>query len=137
MQNGVFCFSLVAGVIDRGGDPQTSESVQRANEIVRRAHESGVDLLIGANFAYRTWPQQPGSGLHGEMHAMVDAGIPEMDVLVLATSKAAAFSGRGDVSGAIRVGLAADLVLLDADPLQDIRNTERINTVILRGTKVD
>jgi imidazolonepropionase-like amidohydrolase len=129
-------YSLVAGVVDRGEDPETNDSVQRAYAIVRRAHESGVNLLIGANFAYRNWPQQPGSGLHGEMHSMVDAGIPAMDVLQLATSKAAAFNGRADVSGAIKVGLTADLVLLDADPLQDIRNTERINTVILRGRQV-
>lgn len=129
--------SMVAPIIARGEDPDEDLTVQRARTIVRRAWEDGVGILVGANFAYRTWPQQPGSGLHGEMHALVEAGIPPMYVIRLATSKAAAFNGRSGVSGAIRPGLSADLVLLRADPLEDIRNSERIETVVLRGQLIE
>ena len=126
-------YSMVAAIEARGEDPGQDERVQRANAIVRRAHEAGVPILVGANFAYRDWPQKPGSGLHGEMRALVEAGLPAMDVLKLSTARAAEFSGAADRTGSIRPGLSADMVLLDGDPLADIRNTERIAAVILGG----
>ncbi len=126
-------FSMVAPVQARGEEPNSDERIQRAFEIVRRAHDAGVPILVGANFAYRTWPQQPGSGLHGEIHSLVDAGIAPMDVIILTTSRAAEFAGQGDRNGAIRAGYEADMVLLEAHPLADIRNTERIAAVILGG----
>ena len=125
-------YSMLAPVEARGEDPKQDERIQRANAIVRRAHEAGVPILVGANFAYRDWPQIPGSGLHGEMRALVEAGIPAMDVIKLSTTRAAEFTGVTD-RGSIRPGLAADMVLLDADPLADIGNTERISAVIQRG----
>ena len=67
------------------------------------------------------------------MRALVEAGLPIMDVLKLSTVRAAEFSGASDRTGSIRPGLSADMVLLDADPLADIRNTERIAAVILQG----
>ena len=126
-------YSVTAPLEARGDDPARDPGVQRANAIVLRAHEAGVRILAGSNFAYRDWPQRPGSGLHGEMRALVDAGLPPMDVLKLATSGAAEFAGAGERTGAIRPGLRADMVLLDADPLADIRNTERVRAVILAG----
>ena len=125
-------YSMVAPLEARGDDPAEDERVQRANAIVRRAHEAGVPILVGANFAYRDWPQKPGSGLHGEMRALVQAGLPAMDVIKLSTSRAAEFSDVTD-RGSIQPGLWADMLLLDADPLADIGNTERIAAVIQRG----
>jgi imidazolonepropionase-like amidohydrolase len=126
-------YSIVAPIEAAGGDPANDARVQRAYEIVRRFHRAGVPVLVGSNFAYRDWPQKPGSGLHGEMRVLVEAGLTEMEVIRLATATAAAFAGAAEESGAIRPGLSADMVLLDADPLADIRNTERISRVILRG----
>ncbi len=125
-------FSMVAPIEARGDDPGQDERVQRANAIIRRAHEAGIPILVGANFAYRDWPQKPGSGLHGEMRALVEAGLPAMDVIKLSTSRAAEFSRVTD-RGSIRPGLSADMVLLDGDPLAEISNTERISAVIQRG----
>ncbi len=124
-------YSLAAPVEARGGNPLENPRLKRSYDIVRRAHAAGVPILVGSNFAYRDWPQKPGSGLHGEMRALVDAGISPMDVLKLTTAKAAEFNGVR--SGVIRPGMPADMVLLDADPLADIRNTERIVAVILGG----
>ena len=126
-------YSMVGPVEARGDDPGQDARIQRANAIVRRAHEAGVPILVGANFAYRDWPQKPGSGLHGEMRSLVEAGLPAMDVLKLSTSIAAEFSGAAERTGSIRAGLAADMVLLDGNPLADIRNIERISEVILQG----
>lgn len=129
-------YSMVAPLERAGDDPANDARVQRAYEIVERFHRAGVPILVGSNFAYRDWPQKPGSGLHGEMRVLVEAGLSEMEVIRLATATAAAFAGAAEETGAIRPGLSADMVLLDADPLADIRNTERISTVILRGRQV-
>jgi imidazolonepropionase-like amidohydrolase len=126
-------YGQIAGIEQQGGTPQSSPEVQRAYTVVRMAHEAGVGLLIGANFAYRDWPQRPGSGLHGEMIAFADAGVPAMEVLKLATSKAAAFNRRADVNGAVREGLSADLVLLRANPLDDMRGIRSVEVVIQGG----
>jgi len=126
-------FSMVAPVEARGDDISTNERVQRAYTIVGRFHDAGIPILVGSNFAYRDWPQTPGAGLHGEMRVLVEAGLSEMDVIKLATSRAAEFAGRAEETGTIQAGRSADLVLLDADPLADIRNTERIEAVFLRG----
>jgi imidazolonepropionase-like amidohydrolase len=128
-------YSLVAPLEARGEDPLQSERVQRAYEIVLRFHRAGVPILVGSNFAYRDWPQTPGLGLHEEMRTMVQAGIDEMTVIQLATAQAARFAGRAQDSGTIEVGRIADLVLLEADPLADIRHTRRIAMVMLRGRR--
>ena len=70
------------------------------------------------------------------MRVLVEAGIPPADVIRLATSRAAEFAGLGATTGTIQTGLTADLVLLDGNPLDDIRNTERISVVVLRGRVV-
>jgi len=126
-------YSMVAPIEARGEDAAGNQRVQRAYEIVRRFHRAGVPILVGSNFAYRDWPQTPGAGLHGEMRVLVDAGLSEMEVLQLSTSKAAAFAGRGEESGTIQTGRWADMVLLRADPLADIGNVDSIERVILRG----
>ncbi len=126
-------YSMVAPIEARGEDASESASVQRAYEIVRRFHDAGVPILVGSNFAYRDWPQTPGPGLHGEMRVLVEAGISELDVIKMSTMGAAEFAGVADRSGSIREGMSADMVLLEGNPLEDIRNTERIVGVFLRG----
>ncbi len=127
-------YSMVAPIEARGEDPLQSDRIRRAYEIVRRFHEAGVPILVGSNFAYRDWPQKPGSGLHGEMRVLVEAGIPAAEVIRISTFGAAEFAGAADQRGGIREGMFADLVLLAGDPLADIRNTERIAGVFLRGS---
>jgi imidazolonepropionase-like amidohydrolase len=126
-------YSMVAPLEARGATPADSERIRRAYAIVERFHAAGVPLLVGSNFAYRDWPQTPGSGLHGEMRVLVEAGISALDVIKLSTSGAAAFAGRAGQTGSIRERMVADMVLLEANPLEDIRNTERIVGVFLRG----
>lgn len=78
----------------------------------------------------------PGFGLHDELALLVSAGLSPFEALQAATSGAAEFMGRKDV-GAIQVGRIADFVLLDADPLKDIRNTRKILGVGQRGEYFD
>ena len=64
---------------------------------------------------------------------MVQSGMTPMQALVAATSGAAACHGRTGQIGAIQPGAAADLVVLDANPLDDIRNTRSIRSVWISG----
>jgi imidazolonepropionase-like amidohydrolase len=73
-----------------------------------------------------------GPALHRELEMMSTAGLRNMDILVSATKNAAAVMGRNDV-GTLEKGKFADLVILDADPLADIKNTRKIFKVMKAG----
>jgi imidazolonepropionase-like amidohydrolase len=75
----------------------------------------------------------PGFSLHEEMSILVDAGLSPQAALAAATSAPARFFQATDSLGSIAVGQLADLVLLDADPLTDIRNASRIRAVVVNG----
>jgi imidazolonepropionase-like amidohydrolase len=99
------------------------------------AHRLGVRLMAGTDaplaFVY------PGLSMHDELALLVRAGLTPMQALRAATYEPAAYLGVLDSLGTIRPGRAADLVLLDRDPLADIRNTRSISAVIARGRVVD
>jgi imidazolonepropionase-like amidohydrolase len=79
----------------------------------------------------------PGKSLHEELALFVDAGFTPVEALRAATEGPAEFLGLADSVGTIMAGKSADLVLLDADPLQDINNTRRIVLVIKQGHLYD
>ncbi len=102
---------------------------------VREAHQAGALLLTGTDtgnpYAF------PGYGVHEELRLMVEAGIPTMDALAAASVNAAKFFDEEDRWGAIAVGRAADLLILNKDPLADISNTRSIAHVIQNGRVID
>lgn len=79
----------------------------------------------------------PGSSLHEELELLVGAGLTPLAALQAATREAARFRGELDSHGTVEAGKVADLVLLDADPLEDIRNTRSIVGVVLAGRYLD
>jgi imidazolonepropionase-like amidohydrolase len=100
----------------------------RLAAVVAEANAAGVLLLAGTDAR-----SEPGVSLHEELRLLVeDAGLSPLQALQAATIDAATFLGAGD-RGALRPGAAADLVLLDASPLEAIGNTRRISGVVLRG----
>jgi hypothetical protein len=99
--------------------------------LVRAMHAAGVRMLAGTD---STEPYTyPGFTLHDELAWLVTAGLTPMEALQSATRNAAEFLGRSDHQGTVEVGKDADLVLLTADPLADIHNTQKIAAVILHG----
>ena len=101
-----------------------------AQENLRKIHEAGGVLALGTD-------QTNGAAVHREMELLVAAGIAPLDVIRIATLNAAKFLGKEDQLGAIEEGKLADMVLLNADPLQDINNAKDIHLVIKNGRVVD
>ncbi|MGH2601730.1 MAG: amidohydrolase family protein, partial [Dehalococcoidia bacterium] len=100
-------------------------------ELVGRFHDAGGVVLAGTdcpNVAI-----VPGYSLHRELELLTRTGMSAMDVLVAATRHAAERLDRGQEFGTIQPGRSADMLLLGADPLADIKNTRRIERVIARG----
>jgi len=104
---------------------------QRRLELVGEMHRAGVGILAGSDvlnpYCF------PGFSLHDELEWLVKAGLPPMAALQAATRNPALFLGRQADAGTVEPGKLADLVLLDADPLEDIRNTRRIGSVVANG----
>lgn len=93
----------------------------------RKIIDAGGQVGIGAH------GQLQGLGYHWEMRALASGGVTPLQVLTSATRMAADMIGIGDDLGTLTAGKLADLVILDADPLQDLRNTTRIHRVIRGG----
>lgn len=106
--------------------------VQKEFEIVAAMHRAGVQLLAGTDTAAAV-DVLPGFSLHTELEYFVQAGLTPLRALQTATLNPARFLGLQEQLGTVRQGKLADLVLLDANPLEDIRNTRKITAVILNG----
>ncbi|GAB2669093.1 amidohydrolase family protein [Kribbella swartbergensis] len=91
----------------------------------------GLPILAGTDTG--TPYSVPGFALHDELEHLVDAGATPRQALYAATVEPARFLGMGADLGSVEPRKIADLVVLDADPLKDIRNTRRIHTVVTRG----
>lgn len=100
-------------------------------ELTGAAHKAGVRILAGTDYIVA------GADLHRELEQLHAAGLPNVDVLRTATTSPAEYFGLQSQYGSVDVGKVADLVLLDADPLQDIRNTKRIAAVTFNGNLYD
>lgn len=104
-------------------------------DIVGAMHRAKVSILAGTDVS-NPWVYW-GSSLHDELALLVDAGFTPLEALQAATIEPARFLHATDTLGTLEVGKVADLVVLDADPLADIRNTQHIRAVVIRGQLVD
>jgi imidazolonepropionase-like amidohydrolase len=104
-------------------------------QIVGAMHRAGVRLMAGTDVS-NPWVYW-GSSLHDELAMFVDAGLTPLEALRTATIEPARFLHASDTLGTIEPGKVADMVLLDADPLADIHNTQRIRAIVVRGQVVD
>ena len=100
---------------------------------VLAAHNAGVRVVVGTDFSIFLGF----IGVHWEMELLVEAGFSPLEALRAATRDAAATLGLEEQLGIIAPGAIADLVVLEADPLEDIRNTQKIHSVIKDGNIVD
>ncbi len=101
---------------------------------LRKLDAAGAKVVLGADTGVEDHPF--GVAEHLELQAMVDAGMPPAHALVAATSRAAEYLHLAD-RGSLVAGKRADLLVLDASPLDDIVNTRRIARVFIGGVEVD
>jgi imidazolonepropionase-like amidohydrolase/Tol biopolymer transport system component len=117
-------------------DPQVPDMVLRGFwaerlRTIRSAYRRGVILLPGTD------SPPDGLALHWELEFFAEAGIPPLDILRLGTEGAAQTVGAQEHVGTIGVGKLADLVILEANPLEDIKNTQTIWRVLKGGWMFD
>ncbi len=123
--------------LQRSGCPQGGPLNDRRREFAKfqeltgKLHRAGVPLLVGTDSPE---PQvTPGFSLHQELEMLVESGLSPAAALQAATLNNAAALRQEAHLGSISPGKLADLVLLTANPLEDIRNTRRIDVVIRSG----
>jgi imidazolonepropionase-like amidohydrolase len=106
--------------------------VAKELEVVLLLHKAGVPFLAGTDTPPGVYIF-PGFSLHDELQRLVAAGFTPLEALQTATINPAKFFGMEATQGTIEKGKNADLVLLDANPLADISNTQKIGGVIFNG----
>jgi len=116
-------------------EPRDTTFAEWSLALVGRLHAAGVPIGAGTDtpIGYAI----PGYSLHTELERLVEAGLTPLEAIGAATLRPAEFFGLQHEMGTIARGMRADLVLLEADPLADIRNSRRIATVISKGRIVD
>lgn len=111
---------------------QANEFNELRRKMIGDLHKAGVGILLGSDA-----PQVfnvPGFSIQREMDAMVRSGLSEYETLKAGTVNPAKFFNAEDLYGKVKKGLSADLILLNANPLEDIANMRQQSGVMVRGT---
>ena len=119
-------------------DPKVVETVSRiynnVHQNTRRLNEAGARIILGSDTGL---PDHLfGYAEQRELELMASAGMTTMEVIVAATSRGAEYLNLAD-SGVLAPGKRADFLVLDANPLDDIRNTRRIARTFIKGVEID
>ena len=122
-----------AEVVEAPNFDDRKAAFRQVQDFVKTMHDAGVRIALGTDSGTPNVPM--GWGVHHELELYVEAGLTPMDALVAATATGASLTVPGGEAefGTLEAGKIADLVVLDADPLEDIRNTLRIERVMKSG----
>jgi imidazolonepropionase-like amidohydrolase len=115
--------------------PEHQEYIRRGFEsfqlpFTKALHEKGVKLMVGTDVLIPTI--FPGLALHEELQEFVDIGLTPYEALQAATTHPVEYLGELDAAGTLEIGKRADLVLLEANPFEDIANLRRITGVMCK-----
>lgn len=105
--------------------------------LIARYKRAGIPLLAGTDASPTFRENTPGFSLHEELALLVEGGLTPLEALQTATLNPAKYLDGADSLGTVAAGKLADLVLLDRNPLEDIRNTTRIRAVVADGRYFD
>ncbi|MCZ6750485.1 MAG: amidohydrolase family protein [Acidobacteria bacterium] len=124
---------------DTGEDiQQSTESLRKIREFIRRFVQAGGKVLTGPDTGARSSATNiAGLAMHVEMEALVNAGLTPMQAILASTKWSAEFMRQENDLGTVEPGKLADLIIIEGDPLADIRVTQNIRTVILDGKVLD
>lgn len=110
---------------------QLARYIDLRRRLIKALHDAGAGLLLGSD-APQVW-NVPGFSAHRELQALVAAGLTPYEALATGTRNVATFFDVADEQGTVAVGMRADLVLLDADPLAEIGNASHPAGVMVYG----
>jgi hypothetical protein len=121
------------------GPTFSAANADKLNEIrkvlIKKLHGAGVPIILGSDA-----PQVfnvPGFSAHPELKSMIDCGLTPYEALKAGTVNSAVFFNQKGKFGEVSEGASADLVLLKANPLEDISNMKKIQWVMVRGKLLD
>lgn len=126
------------GARNRSGEAAEFDRAMKQDfmEMIVPMNEAGVNILAGSDAGPYNSFVYPGQSLHRELQKLVEAGLSPLAALQAATVNGARFFGMADSTGKVAEGYEADLLILDANPLEDISNTRAIDRLILDGDRV-
>jgi imidazolonepropionase-like amidohydrolase len=104
-------------------------------QLTKMLYENGITILSGSDIP--NFELVPGASLHHELEILVEAGIPPLEVIKIATRNGATALGIEEDVGTLESGKQADMIILSENPLDDISNTKEIETVIVDGQFID
>jgi imidazolonepropionase-like amidohydrolase len=126
---------LQALFINTGEEPETAQRLKilmdNFKEIVKRMHGQGITIVAGTDMGF------PGFSLDRELELYVQSGFTPMEAIRSATIVPATVMGVDSLAGSIERGKRADLILIDGNPLENIRNIRKVTTVIKDGNIYD
>ncbi|MGB7559154.1 MAG: amidohydrolase family protein, partial [Nitrososphaeraceae archaeon] len=117
------------------GEPQYQYLWPKVLQLTKMMYDNGVPILSGTDIP--NFDLVPGASLHHELELLVEAGIPPLEVIKIATRNGAQALDIEEDVGTIEPGKQADMIVLSDNPLDDIRNTKKIEAVIVDGQFID
>jgi imidazolonepropionase-like amidohydrolase len=116
-------------------EPQYQYLWPKVLQLTKMLYENGVNILSGTDIP--NFDLVPGASLHHELELLVEAGIPPLEVIKIATRNGAQALGIEEEVGTIEPGKQADMIVLSENPLDNISNTKKIEAVINNGHLID
>ena len=123
--------------VDQDGfsDPQNQQRWAKVLQLTKIMYDNGVLILSGSDIP--NFGLVPGASLHNELELLVEAGIKPLEVIEIATNNGATALGIDDRVGTIQPGKEADMIILSANPIENISNTKEIEAVLVDGRFAD
>lgn len=132
------CLRMVKGSDSQMNNERMKDGLRKVEEFTRRYVQAGGRIINGPDSGPSSGPaNMAGLAMHVEMEALVDAGLTPMEAILSSTRWAAELLHKEKEIGTVAPGKIADVILIDGDPLADIRATQKIRTVIMDGKVVD
>jgi imidazolonepropionase-like amidohydrolase len=116
-------------------EPQNQHLWPKVLQLTKMLYDNGVVLLSGSDIP--NFELVPGASLHHELEILVEAGIPPLEVIKIATRNGAQALGIEEDVGTIESGKQADMIVLSDNPVNEISNTKKIEAVINNGRLIE